>query len=495
MNDDITNTPAETRRDRWGRYLIVPPTGGKPVGYTRATTVAKALDDTSSLMAWGERMTAIGLSDRPDLLAQVHEARNDKTALNRLCERAKEAGGATVRRDLGIALHSMLEQSFNDPSYEPPAAHKADVEAVHAQLAAAGLEVVAGMTERVVVLDEHTIAGTFDLMLRVISTGELLIGDIKTGSSVEYGALGFCVQLSLYAHADSLYVQGEAADGSQDQREPMPTVSKQHAVIIHVEPGSGLCTIHQLQLHWWLAEMAIDVRSSRSMKGLLQPWQTPLEALLEARNVWIRDRIAACTEANKKLLAAHWPTSILPPKKAKQYTTAEIDDLDVVLGRVERELDIAWPTPDPRIATITISKGTMPEASQEPPEGAVGPAEGVEQPDQRQRLKDVYDGLDEDAKSWIAARVWEAADAQLPIRVAEHPSQRRIAIADSMFAALARQLDDDTIRQMIAAVLGDDTVTLPSVTLGAALGCLDHRQAAALAELTNITQGATNVIR
>lgn len=120
----------------------------------------------------------------------------------------------------------------------------------------------------------------------------------------------------------------------------------------------------------------------------------------------------------------------------------------------------------------------------------MGPAEGVEQPDQRQRLKDVYDGLDEDAKSWIAARVWEAADAQLPIRVAEHPSQRRIAIADSMFAALARQLDDDTIRHMIAAVLGDDTVTLPSVTLGAALGCLDHRQAAALAELTNITQGA-----
>lgn len=33
------------RRDRWGRYLVVPPDGGKPVGYTRATTVAKALDE------------------------------------------------------------------------------------------------------------------------------------------------------------------------------------------------------------------------------------------------------------------------------------------------------------------------------------------------------------------------------------------------------------------------------------------------------------------
>jgi len=60
---------------------------------------------------------------------------------------------------------------------------------------------------------------------------------------------------------------------------------------------------------------------------------------------------------------------------------------------------------------------------------------------------------------------------------------------------LARQLDDDTIRHMIAAVLGDDTVMMDSISLGAALGCLDHRQAATLAELTNITQGATNVIR
>jgi hypothetical protein len=55
---------------------------------------------------------------------------------------------------------------------------------------------------------------------------------------------------------------------------------------------------------------------------------------------------------------------------------------------------------------------------------------------------------------------------------------------------LARQLDDDTIRHMIAAVLGDDTVMMDSISLGAALGCLDHRQAATLVELTNITQGA-----
>ena len=30
------------RRDRYGRYLVVPPGGGKPTGYTRATTVAES---------------------------------------------------------------------------------------------------------------------------------------------------------------------------------------------------------------------------------------------------------------------------------------------------------------------------------------------------------------------------------------------------------------------------------------------------------------------
>ena len=64
----------------------------------------ETLDETSALMAWGERMTAIGLSQRPDSPAQVDD-RNDSKQLNKLCEKAKEAGGATVRRDLGTALH------------------------------------------------------------------------------------------------------------------------------------------------------------------------------------------------------------------------------------------------------------------------------------------------------------------------------------------------------------------------------------------------------
>ena len=44
---------SETRRDRWGRYFVVPPEGGKPEGYTRVTTIAKSADDGGAIQAWG----------------------------------------------------------------------------------------------------------------------------------------------------------------------------------------------------------------------------------------------------------------------------------------------------------------------------------------------------------------------------------------------------------------------------------------------------------
>ena len=42
----------EIPRDRWDRPLIIPPNGEQPVAYTRVSTLAKALDDLSQLMAW-----------------------------------------------------------------------------------------------------------------------------------------------------------------------------------------------------------------------------------------------------------------------------------------------------------------------------------------------------------------------------------------------------------------------------------------------------------
>ncbi len=69
--EDLPGPTDTTRRDQYGRYLVVPPTGGKPIGYTRVTTVAKALDDGGGLAShWKASMVATGLMMRPGLRAQ-----------------------------------------------------------------------------------------------------------------------------------------------------------------------------------------------------------------------------------------------------------------------------------------------------------------------------------------------------------------------------------------------------------------------------------------
>ena len=62
---------SEISRDRWVRPLITPVGGGKPVGYTRVSTLAKALDDTTNLTAWKLRTAAVGLAKSPSVIDRV----------------------------------------------------------------------------------------------------------------------------------------------------------------------------------------------------------------------------------------------------------------------------------------------------------------------------------------------------------------------------------------------------------------------------------------
>jgi len=398
------------RRDRWGRYLVVPPGGGKPTGYTRATTVAKALDDTSNLMAWSNRMTALGLASRPDLLALVQAAdTDDRDELNKVCERAKEAGGATARRDLGTALHTMVEKAHADPGWKVPDTYAADVAAVQAAIAAAGYEVVDGMSEVMVVLDRHTIAGTSDLTLRQRSTGVLRIADIKTGASVTYGALAWAIQLSVYAQADARYVRGSARDGSEDQRLPMPEVDRSVALILHVQPGSGVCDVHELDIAAGAdaLEVAMAVRTWRKRKGLLVPFTiegggtagtatqdaattpstsvepspprapdqpaavvpcpaaagdpvpvaTALDAVMhQTRVAWIMNRIDAlvANPAAAPWLGQLWPATVPRPKEMPggpgTWTTEQLTAVIRCVDQVEAQVEAPFGDLDPAVA-------------------------------------------------------------------------------------------------------------------------------------------------
>jgi hypothetical protein len=376
-------------------------------------------------------MTALGLAVRPDLLAMIQTTdTTDKKALDRLCDSASEAGGATARRDLGTALHKMFEQSCVTPGYQPPPTYAADIQAIHTALREAGLQVVDECSELMVVLDRYQIAGMADLVVERISDGELFIADLKTGSSVAYGALGWAIQLAIYANADNIYLQGPEADGSADARAPMVDVNKQQAFIIHCQPQSGACDLHTLDIGkgFEALETAISVREWRKQKKLLLPFEgtssvesrsmvaldgpaagpmtpeptavaqhiTAVESaiverdhMVMLRTLWLLERIRLLGVAGHiEQVQQYWPQWTAGPKAVRSQEAAwSIADITAVIrcvDAVEAATDTPFGATDPELAhTMAVAQTQQlldGLAGAEPRRGAPTPLKGGSPP-------------------------------------------------------------------------------------------------------------------
>ncbi len=247
------------KRDRWGRPLVTPPDGGKPVPYTRATTLASTLEDTYNLSRWQQRMVAIGLADRPDLLLAVTAHRNDRDELNKLCEQALEAAKGTAAATTGTALHALTEQLDRGeelPTVPPDA--EADLAAYTEAMR--GIDILE--VERFVVLDDIKVAGTYD---RLVDIGGIrTVADIKTGT-IEWGLPKIAMQLAIYSRG----VPYNPNDGTRS--EPL-NVDQRNGLIIHLPAGSGTCTLHWVDLHrgWEAVKLALQVREWRNARNLTQ---------------------------------------------------------------------------------------------------------------------------------------------------------------------------------------------------------------------------------
>lgn len=252
-------------RDRWGRPLIPPVDGGEPVGYTRASTLCKALSDSTGLMEWKAKMTAAGMAARPDLnlLAAALDvnADGDKPKWRELVEQAQEAAAASGSANRGTAIHRFIElaNEGQDPETMPEAV-RADIRAYLAAMDAAGLEIVA--SERFVVVDEVQAAGTFDHLLRRKSDGLLALGDVKTGHKELDYPWGVVQQNAIYAHGH-LYSVEQGRHGHL----PSLGVSTDLGYLIHVPQGTGTAQVYEFDLDvgWSLAKTAVAVRAA--MKG------------------------------------------------------------------------------------------------------------------------------------------------------------------------------------------------------------------------------------
>jgi hypothetical protein len=480
-NDLLTD---RTRRDRWGRYVVVPPDADKPIGYTRATTVAKVLDDQGGLMNWRSRMVLLGLAQRADLLALAATTDStDKRTLDEICERAAEAGGATVRRDLGTALHAMLERRWIDDGFEPPAPYDADVEAVINALKKAQLSVVEGLHERIVVNDKYQIAGTFDVILKD-KDGTKYIADIKTGSSVEFGSLAFAIQLAIYANADHLYTQGSADDGSLDVRDPMPKVSNETGIIIHVEPGSATCTIHSLDLNIGARalELAMLVREMRKSKPVSK-WtlgatnMTDEQAVAKVKehfpnakevdldNVpitdawreWARLCIKQIIDAGlKDYIKSVWPDGVPTLASGETITIGQGARLSQVIHEIGAEAMLEFFPPEPGAPTPDDNPVQRPNVTSK-----FDDDEMVTRTDLK-RLAETVSQLEPASKRWLDK--WSSQCNQKGVSISLNgakgiPSTRRVTIA-KFLTELAPHQDDSILLAVIQTVTANSKRSL-----------------------------------
>jgi len=253
-------TPQEIPRDRWGRPQVVPPDGGKPTAYTRCTTYVSVLEDTFNLNKWMQRMVATGLAGRPDLLLAVSGAQDDKNALNKICDDAREAAQASAAATTGTALHSLTEILDRGGDMPPvPEAYKADIEAYQQ----ATSDLTAQYIEQFTVLDDLKIGGTPDRIVQL--NGQTFIADIKTGG-IEYGIGKIAMQLAVYSRS-----QGYRFD--TNERFSLGNINQDTGIIIHLPAGKGTCELVEVDLNagWQAVQIATQVREWRKRKDLSRP--------------------------------------------------------------------------------------------------------------------------------------------------------------------------------------------------------------------------------
>lgn len=259
---------ARIKRDRWGRYEIPHPDTGKTQSWTRATTLASTLADRFGLEQWSKRNVVLGIGARVDLYAQAAAALpEDKDTLNQIVAQAEEASKAKAGANTGSALHRFTERADAGEDVQAPAPWDADLAAYRSTMNEAGLTVVAGWLERVLLVPEVDVAGTCDRLLDVGRWGALpRIGDLKTAKDVvRYGMTEIALQLSLYAHATHWFDPDAGELHEIDVK-----IDQDRAIVMHLPVGQGRCTLYEVDIAagWDAVRLAVDVRNWRKRKNL-----------------------------------------------------------------------------------------------------------------------------------------------------------------------------------------------------------------------------------
>ena len=263
MSITFTHPTVDIPRDRWGRPLITPEDGGKPIPYTRMSTLAKALDDKSALTKWKQRQVVVGMGARPDLVQVAQTIKGDDRKLDEIVESAMVAAESERAANVGTALHSLSEQVDAGAEIGTlPEWARADMGAYKAALE--GIEILAA--EMFVVVDEIQAAGTFDRLVR-LPDGRVLVADLKTGRHEPKYPQGATQQIAGYS-------RGHLYDAEKGRVGHLPSlgIDQSAGLLIHCPAGTGTCDLYLLDLSvgWSLAQVSVAVRAAFKQKVITE---------------------------------------------------------------------------------------------------------------------------------------------------------------------------------------------------------------------------------
>lgn len=225
------------------------------------TTFASLVADKAGLIPWAQEMTARGLAQRPDLLATVAANLDDKSAVRKAAEQAKEHGGGSAAATLGTALHRMTELA--DLGRHVPDLHADRIGEYRACLDRHGIEILPEWVEQLVLHDEYQAAGTPDRIVRW--QGRYVVADLKTGADLRYAAQEIAIQLHGYASASAGW------DPATESRIDLPDIDQDVALVVHLPAQGTGCHLKTVDLRAGreAAERCLWVREWRKRRDLI----------------------------------------------------------------------------------------------------------------------------------------------------------------------------------------------------------------------------------
>lgn len=280
MTDPFDSQKKEVPRDTFGRYRLYFPDDEKrvPKSWQRATSFAKLCDDTAGLMKWMGRMVAKGVATSDALSVKAADTDlEDKRAFDRIVEQAKQAAGANEAADNGTAIHTLTEKNdLGIEKFSVPARFRPHLEAYRTIIASLPIEIPAWGIERVVVLPELKVAGTFDRIVQftadytvqlgdrehTIRAGEWVICDVKSNKSLFYAQGSIAIQLALYSRARKMY------NVSTEEYEDLPEINQDVALVFHVPSDTAKPGLYAMDINagWEAVQLCQEVKKFRNNK-------------------------------------------------------------------------------------------------------------------------------------------------------------------------------------------------------------------------------------